>query len=50
MSPSETREVNVRTVADILGHANPAVSLGRYAHVLPNVRRRAARPFGGYWS
>lgn len=31
-----------RTVADILGHADPAMTLRRYAHVLPDTRERAA--------
>jgi integrase len=34
--------VDVRTVADILGHADPAMTLRRYAHVLPDMRERAA--------
>ena len=40
--------VDVRTVADILGHADPAMTLRRYAHVLPDMRERAASVIDGY--
>lgn len=40
--------VNVRTVADILGHADPAMTLRRYAHVLPDMRERAAKLIDSY--
>jgi integrase len=40
--------VDVRTVADILGHADPAMTLRRYTHVLPDMRERAATLIGSY--
>jgi integrase len=40
--------VDVRTVADILGHADPAMTLRRYAHVLPDMRERAANLIDSY--
>jgi integrase len=40
--------VDVRTVADILGHADPAMTLRRYAHVLPDMRERAAKLIDSY--
>ena len=40
--------VDVRTIADILGHADPAMTLRRYAHVLPDMRERAASVIDGY--
>jgi integrase len=40
--------VDVRTVADILGHADPAMTLRRYAHVLPGMRERAASVIDSY--
>lgn len=40
--------VDVRTVADILGHADPAMTLRRYAHVLPDMRERAAGVIDSY--
>jgi integrase len=40
--------VDVRTVADILGHADPAMTLRRYAHVLPDMRVRAANIIDSY--
>ena len=40
--------VDVRTVADILGHVDPAMILRRYAHVLPNMRERAANLIDSY--
>jgi integrase len=40
--------VDVRTVADILGHADPAMTLRRYAHVLPDMRERAASVIDSY--
>ena len=40
--------VDVRTVADILGHAGPAMTLRRYAHVLPDMRERAANLIDSY--
>jgi integrase len=33
---------DAKTVADLLGHANIAITLGTYGHVLPNMRERAA--------
>ena len=38
----------IRTVSDILGHANPAMTLVRYSHVLPVHQEAAARRRGGY--
>ena len=32
--------VDIWTVADILGHADPAMTLRRYTHVLPDMRKR----------
>jgi integrase len=40
--------VDVWTVADILGHADPAMTLRRYAHVLPDMRERAANLIDSY--
>jgi hypothetical protein len=40
----------VRTVAAILGHADPAMTLRRYAHVLPDMRVRAAYITDSYGS
>ena len=40
--------VDIRTVADILGHADPAMTLRRYAHVLPDMRERAAKLIDTY--
>jgi integrase len=40
--------VDIRTVADILGHADPATTLRRYAHVLPDMRARAANLIDTY--
>src|SRR5919107_376637 len=40
--------VDVRTVAGILGHAGPAMTLRRYAHVLPDMRERAANLIDSY--
>jgi integrase len=40
--------VDIRTVADILGHADPAMTLRRYAHVLPDMRERAAKLIDSY--
>ncbi len=42
--------VDVRTVADILGHADLAMTLRRYAHVLPDMRVRAANIIDSYVS
>jgi integrase len=33
---------DAKTVSDLLGHANIAITLGTYGHVLPNMRERAA--------
>lgn len=33
--------VDVRTAADIAGHADPAITLSRYSHVLPSMQARA---------
>lgn len=35
--------VDVRTVAEFLGHADPAVTLRRYAHLMPDAADRARR-------
>jgi integrase len=35
-------------VADILGHADPAMTLRRYAHVLPDMRERSASVIDSY--
>jgi integrase len=40
--------VDVRTVADILGHADPAMTLRRYAHGLPDMRERPAKLTDSY--
>ena len=40
--------VDIRTVADILDHADPAMTLRRYAHVLPDMRERAANLIDTY--
>ena len=40
--------VDVRTVADILGHADPAMTLRRYAHGSPDMRERAAKLIDTY--
>ena len=40
--------VDVRTVADILGHAEPAMTLRRYGHVSPDMRERAAKLINTY--
>jgi integrase len=40
--------IDIRTVADILGHADPAMTLRRYAHVLPSMRERAAGVMDSY--
>jgi integrase len=40
--------VDIRTAADILCHAEPAMTLRRYAHVLPDMRTRAAGIIDGY--
>lgn len=40
--------IPIRTVSDILGHANPAMTLNRYAHVLPSHQSEAAARRGGY--
>jgi integrase len=34
--------VDVRTVAEILGHKDPAITLRKYAHVLSDVQDDAA--------
>jgi integrase len=39
--------VDVKTVAERLGHANPNITLKTYAHVLPAMRQRAAAVLGG---
>lgn len=40
--------VDIRTAADILGHANPAMTLSRYAHVMGGMRDRAAEVMASY--
>jgi integrase len=40
--------VDIRTVADILGCADPAMTLRRYAPVLPDMRERAASVIDEY--
>jgi integrase len=40
--------VDVRTVAEIAGHSDPAMTLRRYAHVIPDMRRRAALSIDSY--
>jgi integrase len=39
--------VDVKTVAERLGHANIQITLTTYAHVLPSMRQRAAAVLGG---
>jgi integrase len=36
------RGVHIRVIADLLGHADPAVTLRVYGHVLPDMRDAAA--------
>ncbi|MBU6430151.1 MAG: site-specific integrase, partial [Cyanobacteria bacterium REEB65] len=38
---------DVKTVQELLGHSDPAVTLGIYTHVLPNAKRAAADRVGG---
>ena len=40
--------VDVRTVADIAGHKDPAMTLRVYAHVLPSMQERAADTIDSY--
>lgn len=40
--------VDVGTVADILGHKDPAMTLRRYSHVLPDMHQRAANVIDSY--
>lgn len=40
--------VDIRTVADIAGHADPAITLRRYSHVLPSMQQRAAKIVDSY--
>jgi integrase len=40
--------VDVRTVADILGNVDPAMTLRRYTRVLLDMRERAASVIDGY--
>ncbi|MDQ3793293.1 MAG: tyrosine-type recombinase/integrase [Actinomycetota bacterium] len=40
--------VDLPAVADILGHADPAMTLRRYSHVLPDMRVRAANIIDSY--
>ncbi len=38
-----TRNVNPKVVSEMLGHANIAITLDTYSHVLPNMQDSAAR-------
>lgn len=35
----------VKVVSERLGHANPTITLGVYAHVMPGMLREAAQKF-----
>ena len=37
-----TRNVNLKIVSEMLGHATIAITLDTYSHVLPNMRDHAA--------
>jgi site-specific recombinase XerD len=37
---------DVRTVAGLLGHADPSLTVRTYAHVVPEAARRAAECMG----
>jgi integrase len=38
-----SRYVNPRIVSEMLGHANIAITLDTYSHVLPDMQEKAAR-------
>jgi integrase len=38
-----SRNVNPKIVSEMLGHASIAITLGTYAHVLPNMQESAVR-------
>ncbi len=38
-----TKNVNPKVVSEMLGHANIAITLDTYSHVLPNMQDSAAR-------
>ena len=38
-----TKNVNLKIVSEMLGHATIAITLDTYSHVLPNMRDQAAQ-------
>jgi integrase len=38
-----SRSVNPKIVSEMLGHANIAITLDTYSHVLPDMQEKAAR-------
>ena len=38
-----SRNVNPKIVSEMLGHANIAITLDTYSHVLPDMQEKAAR-------
>ena len=36
---------SIKTIAERLGHSNPALTLGVYAHLLPTIQEQAAQAF-----
>jgi integrase len=37
------RNVNLKIVSKMLGHASETITLDTYSHVLPNIQQRAVR-------